>query len=135
MIVYRFLSLDEFVPYAPQILALLEKALVHSAEDWTLRDVLQQYVNGEAVLFVVLENETSTILTAVLGSFVHYPRHTVFFTSLAAGTFEAVHMDRFSELVKCTGVSYIEAKVRPSVARLLRRKGFFSRHVVVRRVL
>mgnify|MGYP001769624756 CR=1 FL=1 len=132
---YRFLTLEEFVPYASQVLTLVEKALVYSSDDWDLADAMQQYTNGTSVLFVVLDENAQHVVSCAMGSFVHYPKHTVFFCSLAAGSFEASHLDRFAELVKCAGAKYIEATVRPSVARLLRRRGFFSRHMVVRRAL
>jgi hypothetical protein len=132
---YRFLSLEEFVPYAPQILALAEKALVYSAEDWTLSDAMEQYAKGESVLFAVIDEDAQRVVSMGMGSFVLYPKHTVFFVTLSAGTFDAVHLDRFIALVKPLGVRYIEAKVRPSIARLLRRRGFSSRHIIVRREL
>lgn len=101
-------------------------------EDYTLDHVKTYLSTGQWVLVASLD-EQKQFHGAMTLSFINYPNDRVAFVTTTGGKLivDRDSIKQLKDLVKQMGATKIQAAVRPSMARLLRRTGFYERHMTV----
>lgn len=135
MIECKLLPPEAWASIAKEALPLYEQAIAPSADDWSVQDAVLSYLTSQHILYAVFDD--GKLVSIAQGQFVHYPKRTVFLVVLMAGRLLRcpVAVETLWTLVRGAGVTTVEAWVRPSMQRLLRRVGFEQRHIVVRKSL
>lgn len=94
---------------------------------------IQAFVSTGTWLLLVAIDEAGAVHGACTVSFINYPQHRVAFVTAAGGVM-ITHPDvmaQLRQLLKAHGATKIQAYVRPSMLRLLRRRGFEPRNTLV----
>jgi hypothetical protein len=120
-----------------QIWPLVEKYIAASQQyggggDYTL-DHVKVYLSSGMWILVVAVDEQELIKGAMTVSFINYPNDRVAFVTSTGGK-AIISKDSLKQLkaiVYQMGATKIQAAVRPSVEKLLRRSDFYKRYTIV----
>jgi len=124
------------IQYVNQTWPLIEKYIAAAAEfdgeDYTVDQIKVYLTTGQWVLVVAVD-EQGSIHGAMTLSFINYPNSRVAFVTSTGGKL-IINEDSLKQLkfiVQQMGATKIQAAVRPSMAKLLSRTGFYERYITV----
>jgi hypothetical protein len=122
--------------YISQIWPLVEKYIAAAeefdGEDYTVEQIKVYLTTGQWVLVVAVD-EQGAIHGAMTVTFINYPNDRVAFVTSTGGKL-IINKDSLTQLkaiVQQMGATKIQAAVRPSMAKLLSRTGFYERYITV----
>jgi hypothetical protein len=120
-----------------QIWPLVEKYIDASQQyggggDYTL-DHVKVYLSSGMWILVVAVDEQGLIQGAMTVSFINYPNDRVAFVTSTGGKaiISKVSLEQLKVIVHQMGATKIQAAVRPSMEKLLRRSDFYKRYTIV----
>jgi hypothetical protein len=120
-----------------QIWPLVEKYIDASQQyggggDYTL-DHVKVYLSSGMWILVVAVDEQGLIQGAMTVSFVNYPNDRVAFVTSTGGKaiISKASLAQLKAIVYQMGATKIQAAVRPSMEKLLRRSDFYKRYTIV----
>lgn len=120
-----------------QIWPLVEKYIDASQQygeggDYTL-DHVKVYLSSGMWILVVAVDEQGLIQGAMTISFINYPNDRVAFVTSTGGKaiINKASLKQLKVIVHQMGATKIQAAVRPSVEKLLRRSNFYKRYTIV----
>jgi hypothetical protein len=120
-----------------QIWPLVEKYIDASQQyggggDYTL-DHVKVYLSSGIWILVVAVDEQGLIQGAMTVSFINYPNDRVAFVTSTGGKaiISKASLEQLKVIVHQMGATKIQAAVRPSMEKLLRRSDFYKRYTIV----
>jgi hypothetical protein len=120
-----------------QIWPLVEKYIDASQQyggggDYTL-DHVKVYLSSGMWILVVAVDEQGLIQGAMTVSFINYPNDRVAFVTSTGGKaiISKASLEQLKVIVHQMGATKIQAAVRPSMEKLLRRSDFYKRYTIV----
>ena len=122
--------------YVAQAWPLVEKYIAASqefdGEDYTVEQI-QVYLATGQWLLVVAVDEQGAVHGAMTVAFINYPSSRVAFVTSTGGKLivNKNSLEQLKLIVKQYGATKIQAAVRPSMAKLLNRTGFYERYITV----
>lgn len=116
----------------PLVEEMLDRAVKHGHDDYTLEQV-RLYVNTGQWSLLVVTDRFNAIHGAMVVSYVNQPNARVAFVICAGGSgfFNKDIVDQLKVIAVGAGATKIQAGTRESVARLLARAGFVQRSVLL----
>ena len=124
------------IQYISQIWPLVEKYIAAAeefdGEDYTVAQIKVYLTTGQWILVVAVD-EQGAIHGAMTITFINYPNDRVAFVTSTGGKL-IINEDSLTQLkaiVQQMGATKIQAAVRPSMAKLLSRTGFYERYITV----
>jgi len=122
--------------YVSQAWPLVEKYIAAAqefdGEDYTVEQIKVYLATGQWLLVVAVD-EQGAIHGAMTITFINYPNDRVAFITSTGGKL-IINKDSLMQLkaiVQQMGATKIQAAVRPSMAKLLGRTGFYERYTTV----
>lgn len=122
--------------YISQIWPLVEKYIAaaeeFAGEDYTVAQIKVYLTAGQWVLIVAVD-EQGAIHGAMTITFINYPNDRVAFVTSTGGKLiiKEDSLTQLKTIVQQMGATKIQAAVRPSMAKLLSRTGFYERYKIV----
>ena len=116
----------------PLVEKYITDAQQYDTEDYTVEQIKVYLSLGQWVLIVAVDEE-GVIHGAMTVTFINYPNHRVAFITSTGGKL-IISKDSLAQLkaiVQQMGATKVQAAVRPSMARLLGRTGFYERYITV----